>query len=263
MKLLCAVLALAAAAAFATPAAADDDDRFTITPYIWLPTIEGEFKYNIPPGAGGSPIVEVGPVDYLDSLNGALMIAGEARFDNFSLFTDVIWFDFSNENASLRSVTGPGGVEIPIDVGSAADLSAIVWTLAGGLVVMDEENYSVQPFVGLRYSGVDSDFAWSLAGPLNQFPQTGSISGESDFWDGIVGVRGEWRASEHWIFPYYVDVGAGDSDLTWQAMAGVSYRFGWGDLRLVYRHLDYTQDDEALVQELSLSGPAFGASFRF
>jgi hypothetical protein len=190
------------------------------------------------------------------------MLAGEARFDNWSVFSDFIWVDFSNEDGSVRTITGPGPIGIPIDVGSQVDLSSIVWTLAGGLIVINEPSYSVQPFVGLRYVGVDTELNWALAGPLNQFPQTGTIEGESDSWDGIVGLRGEWRAG-NWIFPYYVDVGAGDSDLTWQALAGVSYRFGWGDLRFVYRHLDYTQDDEALVQELSLSGPALGATFRF
>jgi hypothetical protein len=46
-------------------------------------------------------------------------------------------------------------------------------------------------------------------------------------------------------------------------MTGVSYTYGWGDLMLVYRHLDYDEGTDGFVQSLALSGPAFGARFRF
>jgi hypothetical protein len=39
--------------------------------------------------------------------------------------------------------------------------------------------------------------------------------------------------------PWYFDCGAGDSRYTWQVMAGAGYRFGWGDVSVAYRHLDY------------------------
>jgi len=65
-----------------------------------------------------------------------------------------------------------------------------------------------------------------------------------------------------WFAPFHVDVGTGDSDLTWQLLAGVGYVFSWGDLLLVYRHLDYDQKHGDLLEGLRLSGPALGASFR-
>jgi hypothetical protein len=36
---------------------------------------------------------------------------------------------------------------------------------------------------------------------------------------------------------YYTDIGAGQSDFTWQAFAGVGYRFAWGDALTGCRHL--------------------------
>ena len=47
------------------------------------------------------------------------------------------------------------------------------------------------------------------------------------------------------------------------AMLGLTRSFGWGDLMLVYRHLEYDQDSDGLLQDLSFSGPALGARFRF
>jgi len=42
-------------------------------------------------------------------------------------------------------------------------------------------------------------------------------------WDAIVGARGAVDLTEKWHLFGYLDIGAGDSDLTWQAMAGIGY----------------------------------------
>ena len=63
--------------------------------------------------------------------------------------------------------------------------------------------------------------------------------------------------------PYYADVGAGDADLTWQAMVGVTYNWNWGGVSLVYRHLSYDMDGDKLLQDVAVSGPALGLTFRF
>jgi hypothetical protein len=88
--------------------------------------------------------------------------------------------------------------------------------------VIDNPDLRVQVFAGARNLNVDASAHWLLQGPLNQFPQEGEVSEEADAWDGLIGVRGA-ATIEHWVFPYYLDVGAGDSALTWQAMIG-SYR---------------------------------------
>jgi len=60
-----------------------------------------------------------------------------------------------------------------------------------------------------------------------------------------------------------IDVGTGSSDLTWQAMVGVSYAYNFGDLMVMYRHIDYDGGSDDLVEDLSFSGPSFGVRFRF
>jgi hypothetical protein len=53
------------------------------------------------------------------------------------------------------------------------------------------------------------------------------------------------------------------SEFTWQAMGGVGYRFGWGNLVLVYRHIawDFRSDED--LKNLSFTGPSLGAVFSF
>ena len=63
--------------------------------------------------------------------------------------------------------------------------------------------------------------------------------------------------------PYYAEVGTGQSDFAWQAIAGIGYKFTWGDVLLVYQHLDYEFDSDYLIEDLTVSGPALGARFKF
>lgn len=70
---------------------------------------------------------------------------------------------------------------------------------------------------------------------LNVFDRSVTVS--DHVWDAIVGVKGHVNLDAKWYLPYNVDIGAGDSDLTLQAMAGVGYRFDWGDVLLTYRYL--------------------------
>jgi len=66
-----------------------------------------------------------------------------------------------------------------------------------------------------------------------------------------------------WSIPYYLDIGTGSSQLTYQWMLGIAYSFKWGEVTLAYRDLYYDQTDDKLVQDLRFDGPALGATFRF
>ena len=58
------------------------------------------------------------------------------------------------------------------------------------------------------------------------------------------------------MLPYKRDVGTGNSDLTYQALAGVAYGFRWGILSLTYRYLFY---DEAMssIRDKHCGTPGF------
>jgi hypothetical protein len=46
-------------------------------------------------------------------------------------------------------------------------------------------------------------------------------------------------------------------------MVGIGYTFGWGDLLAAWRYLDYDLPNDYTLRELTNSGVAFGATFRF
>jgi hypothetical protein len=260
---------------FAIDAIAQDEKdqwQFAITPYLWLPSVNGTFKYDIPPGAGGSPEVEIDADDILERLDLALMISGEARKGRWAAFTDFIYIDFSNLNSNVKSidVTGRLPVSSAIDAGTESSLKGAAWTLAGSYGVAQGDLGRFELLAGFRYFGLEVSTDWELSttvtgpGGSQVFPRSGSVEKSEDLWDGIIGLRGRLNlGGSKFYIPYYIDVGTGSSKVTWQGMTGLAYGFKWIDILLAYRHLYYEMDDDELVQDLSLSGPEIGLTFRF
>ena len=81
----------------------------------------------------------------------------------------------------------------------------------------------------------------------------------------MVGLKGRanFGADGKWFIPYYVDVGTGQSQLTWQVSAGVGYRFGWGSVLATWRYLDYNFKSDSKIESMNFSGPTIGVSFQF
>jgi hypothetical protein len=83
--------------------------------------------------------------------------------------------------------------------------------------------------------------------------------------DAIVGCKGRlgFGDSDSWFVPYYFDVGTGESDLTWQAMAGLGYTFDWGDVLVALRYLEYDLQSDSTIEAVTFNGPAIAVSFRW
>jgi hypothetical protein len=266
------IAAVALFAAFQAEAQVKGDQwTFSITPYLWLPNIDGTLKYSVPPGTSGSPEVQVGPNDYLEALRFAFMISGEVRKERWSVFTDVIYLDFSNEKSSVKSINfGGDRVSSSANVSTDSSLKAGAWTLGAGYAVLPGRPVEMDFFGGLRYLGLHASTDWQLTttvtgpGGGQTFPRTGNITERADLWDGIVGFKGRaWLGRSNWSIPYYFDVGTGSSQLTWQGMLGIAYSFKLVTPTLAYRHLYYDMKDDKLVQDMRFSGPALGVTFRW
>jgi hypothetical protein len=86
-------------------------------------------------------------------------------------------------------------------------------------------------------------------------------------WDGIVGLKTNYKLNEKWFMPLAFDVGAGDTDLTWQAFAGVGYKYENFDVVAGYRYLEWDFDDTdpggGAFNSLNIGGPIIGMKYRF
>ena len=219
----------------------DEGWKFALTPYVWLPNVNGTLKYG-----GGAPDVGTGPNNYLENLHAVLMLAGEARKDRWSVFTDFIYLDFEKEKGSSAAGNSP----------AQSSLSGVEWTLAGGYTWLQSQRMTLDAIAGVRTFSIEASSDYPLLG-RSATRSTGLV-------DAIVGVRGRVRWGEGaWFTPYYLDAGAGSSKLTWQGLVGIGYGFKWGDLVLAQRTLFYDQGGDKLLQDFRFSGPSLGATFRF
>jgi hypothetical protein len=158
----------------------------------------------------------------------------------------------------------PAGVTASVDF----DLKSVFWTFGGSYRLVANEGSSVDLLLGARLASLDQTLDWEFSGnfgPVTPPPLIGSRDASVDQWDGIVGARGHvaFGADHEWLVPFHFDIGAGDSDLTWQAMVGLAYAFGWGDLGVAWRYLDYDLGSDGPIVALDFSGPALGATFRW
>ncbi|MDH4062352.1 MAG: hypothetical protein OEY13_03315 [Gammaproteobacteria bacterium] len=258
---------LAVIAPSPTQAATGDGDwQWNATVYVWLPSLGGETSF---PPSGGGPSIDVSADAILDSLNFAFMGAFEGRKGRWGLATDVIYLDLGASKKATRDF-GIGQVDIPATVNAdlRLDITGWLWTLAGSYAVVQQENFSMNVLGGVRMLDLEETLQWQFNGDIASLPiegRTGSSSAEDTLWDAIVGVKGRWTlgADRQWYVPYYLDVGTGDSDLTWQGMAGLGYSFDSIDVTGVWRYLDYDLGDSQPIRSIDFNGPALGVTFRF
>lgn len=249
----------------------DGNWHFSVTPYLWLPNLNGSANVQLPGVLNRvanrieelNLSGEIGPNDYLENLQAAVMLIGEARKGVWSAFTDIIYIDLGDQRTHVRDLTGPRGRVLDTVFRQLdTSFSATVWTLGGAYTVAHGPTWNVDLLAGARYLALDSELKWTFEGSREYGYAAGKVTNDTSYWDGIVGVKGQARFGDgRWFVPYYADIGTGDSELTWQALVGIGYSFGWGDLSLSIRSLSYEFDKNDA--DLRMTGPALGVSFRW
>ena len=257
-------LALAALAGHAA-AQVTPSDRWTsrVTLYGFFPSVHAKANYDTPDGDISTTRE---PDTYLTNLQSTFMGAFEIRKHPWSVQGDFIYLNFGDLNSRITNIQDVGGTGVDVNVNTnvSTDLKGGLAQLAVGFNIANTETNTLDAIAGVRYMRLKSKLEWEFEGPVGAFPVEGSREKTSNFYDAVVGFRGRFIVGkDKWFVPWYFDVGTGDSRYTYQFMAGAGYRFGWGDVALAYRHLQYKFGDDHGVKELTFSGPIVGATFRF
>ncbi len=231
-----------------------DDWKFGAEIYFWGASIGGTTA------SGGD--IDIGIDKLLDDLEMAFMGAFAARKDKWTLAVDLIYLDVSQENdGEITIPVGPRGREIDLTGSAEVDMKSWVITPQVRYNLIENQKGSLDVLGGARYLWLDAKLKVKSSGPLED--REGDVSDSDGVWDAIVGVSGHLNLSEQWYVPYYLDVGAGQTDLTWQAFAGIGYRFERVDAILGYRYIDWDFDDSPVFDDMNLSGFFLGAKFLF
>lgn len=257
-----------AGALIAAPAVAQsaDDWRFQAGIYVWLPTIDGTTAFP-PSDGGGSASIDMDTI--IENLQAAFMGSFDVRRGRFGVFTDLAYVDIGDSKSGTRGLS-IGGVPLPADVSANVgfDIRGWAWTLVGLYEVVQTPERSLDVIGGVRLLDLEDTLDWTLTGNVGSVAlpdRTGSRGDSLQNWDAIIGVRGRLRFGEahKWFAPYHLDVGTGESDLTWQAIVGLGYSFGWGDVLVAWRYLDYDMKSGETIETLNLNGPLIAAVFRW
>ena len=127
--------------------------------------------------------------------------------------------------------------------------------------VSETNKYKLGVVAGARYLWIEAQLHLKTNPPLPPGSRNAKDSGS--VWDGIVGVTGHMALSDKWYLQGYADIGTGNSDYTWQALAGFGYRFKRVDAAVGYRYLTYEFDSDEAFENLTVHGPIVGVRFGF
>jgi hypothetical protein len=262
-KALVAGAALCASGAFAQ---SSDAWQFTGSLNLFLPSVSGSSTF---PASGGGSTIDVDGSKVFDSLNSLFMGSLEARKGAWGMFADVIYLDFSASQSGSRDFR-IGRADLP--VGASANLELGLkgwsWTFGGSYRLATTPRYQVDVLAGARLLDIETRLDWGLSGNVGSVAladRAGSRTTTLKNWDFIVGAKGRLAldGAGKWFVPYYFDIGAGDSQMTVQAMTGVGYAFSWGDVVGSWRYIDYEMKSGSFTQDLRFSGPMVAAVFHW
>lgn len=226
--------AAAAESDSAGPAASSAGWRYSVSPYVWVATIAGDFGAD---GAQGST-----ESDYsfwaLENLKGYWAVHFDARASKWGWFADALHVEYGDEFARPNLTTSLG--------------------VAG-------EIYEVGGLYGLR-----KDFGFAVLAGLRQIDLKVSVgltpgpegAVRDTFTDPYVGVEYSHPLGTHWYVAARGDYGSGSSKSQTQVLAKFGYRFSdrleaFGGYR--YLSVDFESDRELL--NLTAAGPGFGFSW--
>jgi hypothetical protein len=257
------VLSLACAVLPALAQTQPDEWRFTAILYGYWATLTGSATFP----TGTTANLTVDPNQLIEGLNFAVMGTFEAQKGHWGLFTDLMYLDASGSKSATKALS-IGGLTTPPGVTAEAslDVRSIVWTLGGSYRFVATPGATFDVLVGARDLTLDQHLTWQFStdvGPFVGPARQGSGASNPSDWDGIIGAKGRLTfGDEHqWFLPYYVDVGTGQSQLTWQGIGGIGYAFHWGEVIGAWRYLDYHFSKDSA--RFSMNGPAIGVAFHW
>ncbi|GAA3098702.1 hypothetical protein GCM10010520_50290 [Rhizobium viscosum] len=229
------------------PRPADADKwTFSMAPYFWAAGITGDT------GVFGLPEVHVDESfgDILSDLDFGFMAAGDARYDRFSIVTDIIYARITTDSATPRGV-----------LADEVDLKTETFTamIGAGYSVIDEPQGRLDVIGGVKIWYTETTISFS-GGPL------GGVSGTDDAtWvDAVAGVRGMYSITPSVYLTGWGLIGAGGADLDWDVMAAIGYK--WNDAISAvagYRALGVNYSDDTLTNDIVEHGPILGVVFHF
>ncbi|WP_052265151.1 hypothetical protein [Ruegeria sp. ANG-R] len=231
------ILAAVATGFLAGPAQADGWS-YTIASYFWAP----EFRTSL--DVGPNPPVD-GDASIFDILNGAFLIAGEARNGRWSIGGEFNYLDLGDDVSIGR-----------FNDAASWNLDGTMMSLGASYAVYEGDGTRLEAMAGLRH--------WDLNVSTTVLNRT--VSTDQSWTDPLIGARFSHVLNDRWRVSALGNVGGFGygSKFQWEALVQASWK--WTDRISVaggYRHLDVEFEEGREVIDLILTGPYIALAFTF
>lgn len=226
------------------------ESQFYLDLYGWMPNIYGESALDTN--------FELDLDDIIENLQFMIMATPGVKKERWGFEVDVIYLNLGSDKNQTGNLMG----EIPVDLYTDVSLKAWIVTPKVYYNLIKTERFNMNILTGARYLYMDVDVKADISGDsISERALSASDSGS--VWDGIFGIAGQVTLNEKWYMPYYLDIGTGDSDLTYNLFGGVGYRFSSFNLVAGWRYLRWNFEDNSALENLYVSGPIVGITYRF
>ncbi|MDP5216813.1 hypothetical protein Q5Y75_06245 [Ruegeria sp. 2205SS24-7] len=211
---------------------------YRVTPYIWGPDLETSLNIGPNPPVNGSTSI-------FDILDGAFLIAGEARKGRWSIGGEFNYLNLGDDVA----VAG-------FDNFASWDLKGTMATLGAAYAFYDYGNTRIEALAAVR--NWDLDIETTVAGR--------TASADVNWTDPLIGARYSQRINDRLRVTGMANIGGFDvgSHFQWEALAELNW--AWTDrvdLAGGYRHLKVDFERGSDVVDLTLTGPYVAVAFKF
>jgi hypothetical protein len=242
--------ALATGLCLPAPETRAADWEWTIAPYLWAADVSLDVTANDEPVIGS----DIAFADILDKTELALMAHFEGRTGKTGFFVDALYLSVSDDRTTAPDPPLPGGTRIhaELDMGTYE---------AGGFYRVLGQGRALDVLLGARL--LDVEQAHDIAYPPPSMTMT-TVGTSDSLLDAFAGLRYGQPLGGRVNFAVRADVGAGGTDLTWNALGTLGVRLGETgkyNLGFSWKHMDLRMeevgDNGVLVEsDVTFSGPA-------
>ncbi|WEK51518.1 MAG: hypothetical protein P0Y66_05795 [Candidatus Kaistia colombiensis] len=215
---------------------------FIVAPYAWAPSMSGNVGY-------GDVKADFN-VDFsqlLNHLDFAGMGVVEARYDRFSIFSDLLFMKLSADAKLPQGLDAELGTEL------------LQWTPAAAYSVIKTGRGNFDVMAGARLWSVETSLGLS-----DESERQLNRSHTATWVDAIVGVKGQYSVTDSVFVNGWALAGGGGSTSTWDLLGAVGYKVndrfqamaGYRAQGVDYRNGPF--DFNAVIQ-----GPILGATIKF
>ncbi|MBW9091912.1 hypothetical protein JNB91_29515 [Rhizobium wenxiniae] len=225
-----------------------DSDELSISfsPYLWIAGITGDTAVL------GLPEVHIDESfgDILKDIDIGFMGAGEIRYGDLSVLTDISYARITSHSATPRGVFAD---EVALKQETFSGMLAV------GYTILESEGGHLDALAGAKVWWTETTISFR-GGPLG-----GESARDEAVWvDGLVGLRGVYSITPEIYLTGVALVGAGGADLDWDVMAGIGYKWKESISAVAgYRALGVDYSDSSLKNDIVQHGPILGFVFHF